>query len=48
MRVHKEFLEKQKLPAKLVTKNIWKERFEDISAFERYLSATESWFANFS
>src|SRR6185295_7325418 len=38
VRVHKEFLEKQKLPAKLVTKNIWKERLEDISAFEKYLS----------
>jgi PPK2 family polyphosphate:nucleotide phosphotransferase len=37
VRVHKEFLEKQKLPEKLVTKNIWKERFEDISAFEKYL-----------
>jgi len=37
VRVHKEFLAKEKLPAKLVTKNIWKERFEDISAFERYM-----------
>jgi PPK2 family polyphosphate:nucleotide phosphotransferase len=37
VRVHKEFLNKQKLPPKLVTKNIWKERFEDISNFERYL-----------
>jgi PPK2 family polyphosphate:nucleotide phosphotransferase len=37
VRVHKEFLAKQKLPAKVVTKDIWKERFEDISAFERYL-----------
>jgi len=37
VRVHKEFLAKQKLPAKLVTKNIWKERFEDIGAFEKYL-----------
>jgi PPK2 family polyphosphate:nucleotide phosphotransferase len=37
VRVHKEFLEKQKLPAKLVTKHIWKERFEDIAGFERYL-----------
>ncbi|MEZ2143901.1 polyphosphate kinase 2 family protein [Bradyrhizobium sp. DN5] len=36
-RVHPEILAKEKLPAKLVTKNIWKERFEDISAFERYL-----------
>ena len=37
VRVHREFLNKQKLPAKLVTKNIWKERFEDISAMERYM-----------
>ncbi|MCA1529973.1 polyphosphate kinase 2 family protein [Bradyrhizobium yuanmingense] len=36
-RVHPEILAKQKLPPRLVTKNIWKERFEDISAFERYL-----------
>jgi PPK2 family polyphosphate:nucleotide phosphotransferase len=37
-RVHPEILAKVKLPPRLVTKNIWKERFEDISAFERYLS----------
>jgi PPK2 family polyphosphate:nucleotide phosphotransferase len=37
VRVHPEFLEKQKLPAELVTKDIWKERFHDIRAFERYL-----------
>ena len=37
VRVHKEFLEKEKIPSKLVTKNIWKERFEDICAVERYL-----------
>ncbi|WGD54583.1 polyphosphate kinase 2 family protein [Bradyrhizobium sp. CB1650] len=37
-RVHPEILAKEKLPPKLVTKNIWKERFEDISAFERYLT----------
>ena len=37
-RVHPEILAKEKLPPKLVTKNIWKERFEDISAFERHLS----------
>lgn len=36
-RVHPEILAKEKLPPKLVTKHIWKERFEDISAFERYL-----------
>ena len=38
MRVHPEMLAKQKIPPKLVTKNIWRERFEDISAFERYLA----------
>ena len=38
VRVHEELLTKQKLPSKLVTKNIWKERFQDIRAFERYLS----------
>ena len=37
-RVHPEFLDKEKLPPKLVGKNIWRERFEDISAIERYLS----------
>jgi PPK2 family polyphosphate:nucleotide phosphotransferase len=37
-RVHPEILAKEKLPQKLLTRNIWKERFEDISAFERYLS----------
>ena len=36
-RVHPEILAKEKLPQKVVTKNIWKERFEDISAWERYL-----------
>jgi PPK2 family polyphosphate:nucleotide phosphotransferase len=36
-RVHPELLAKEKLPQRLVTKSIWKERFEDISAFERYL-----------
>ena len=37
-RVHPEFLAKEKIPQRLVTKNIWRERFEDISAFERYLA----------
>lgn len=37
-RVHPEILQKQKIPRRLITKNIWKERFEDICAFERYLS----------
>ncbi|MGD9651134.1 MAG: polyphosphate kinase 2 family protein [Candidatus Dadabacteria bacterium] len=38
VRVHQEFLAKQKLPQKLITKNIWKERFEDIRNFESYLT----------
>ena len=38
VRVHPEFLTRQKLPPELVTKQIWKERYEDINAFERYLS----------
>jgi PPK2 family polyphosphate:nucleotide phosphotransferase len=38
VRVHPELLEHQKLPPSLVTKDIWQERFEDINAFERYLS----------
>jgi PPK2 family polyphosphate:nucleotide phosphotransferase len=37
VRVHPELLAKQRLPASLVSKNIWKERFEDINAFERHL-----------
>src|SRR6201982_3864192 len=37
-RVHPEILAQEKLPPKLVTKNIWRERFADICAFERYLS----------
>jgi PPK2 family polyphosphate:nucleotide phosphotransferase len=38
VRVHPEFLAKQKLPPELITKGIWKERFQDIRAFERYLT----------
>jgi PPK2 family polyphosphate:nucleotide phosphotransferase len=38
IRVHPEFLEKQKLPPKLITKNIWNERFQDIGNFEQYLA----------
>jgi len=37
VRVHPEYLEKQKLPPELVTKDIWKDRFQDIRCFERYL-----------
>ena len=38
VRVHPDFLAKQKMPPKLVGKRIWEERFEDIRNFEQYLS----------
>ena len=38
VRVHPEFLAGQKIPVSLVTPEIWQERFEDIRAFERYLT----------
>jgi PPK2 family polyphosphate:nucleotide phosphotransferase len=38
VRVHPEFLGKQKLPPKLVGKEIWEDRFQDIRNFEQYLS----------
>ena len=37
VRVHPEFLSKQKIPPSLITKHIWEERFQDIRSFERYL-----------
>jgi PPK2 family polyphosphate:nucleotide phosphotransferase len=37
VRVHPELLERQPLPPELVTRHIWRERFADIRAFERYL-----------
>ena len=38
VRVHKEYLANEKLPPKLVTQNIWEERFRDIRNFESYLT----------
>jgi len=38
VRVHPEVLAKEKLPARLVSRDIWRDRFEDISAVERYLA----------
>src|SRR3954467_10538195 len=38
VRVHPSYLAKQRVPEELVTKHIWKERFEDIRNFERYLT----------
>ena len=37
-RVHPELLAKEKIPRRLMTKNIWRERFEDITAVEHYLA----------
>jgi PPK2 family polyphosphate:nucleotide phosphotransferase len=37
VRVHAPVLRQERLPPPLVTKKIWRERFEDIDAFERYL-----------
>jgi PPK2 family polyphosphate:nucleotide phosphotransferase len=38
VRVHPEILQNQKIPRALVGKEIWKERFEQINAFEKYLT----------
>jgi polyphosphate:nucleotide phosphotransferase, PPK2 family len=38
VRVHSQILQNEKLPKELITKHIWQERFEDINAFELYLS----------
>ena len=38
VRVHPELLARQRIPAELVNKKIWAERFQDIRSFERYLA----------
>lgn len=38
VRVHQELLAKEHLPAHLISKNIWKERFQDIRNLESYLT----------
>ena len=38
VKVHEELLMRQKMPPSLITKRIWKERYEDISSYERYLT----------
>jgi PPK2 family polyphosphate:nucleotide phosphotransferase len=52
VRVHREFLDKQHLPSRLVTKDVWKERFEDIRNLESYLArngiVTRKFFLNVS
>jgi PPK2 family polyphosphate:nucleotide phosphotransferase len=37
VRVHRELLEKQKVPKKLLGDNVWKRRYRDIRAYERFL-----------
>jgi len=37
VRVHEELLSPQRLPPAVVSPHIWKERFEDITTFERHL-----------
>jgi len=38
VRVHPELLKNERIPASLLTKDIWTERFQDINGLERYLS----------
>jgi PPK2 family polyphosphate:nucleotide phosphotransferase len=38
VRVHSEFLKGEKLPERLVGKDIWQQRFESIRAFEQHLA----------
>lgn len=38
VKVHPNILANERLPESLVTKDIWKERYQDIHSFERYLS----------
>jgi PPK2 family polyphosphate:nucleotide phosphotransferase len=37
VRVHPELLKNERIPTSLLTKDIWKERSQDIHSFERYL-----------
>jgi polyphosphate kinase 2 (PPK2 family) len=38
VRVHEEILRTQHLPPELLTTDVWKHRYQDMKAFERYLS----------
>ena len=38
VRVHPDYLENQHIPKKLITKRIWRERFQSINDFERHLT----------
>ncbi len=38
VRVHSQMLDKERIPPSLITKSLWKERFEDINSYERFLT----------
>jgi polyphosphate kinase 2 (PPK2 family) len=38
VRVHSDLLKNEQMPPSLISKKIWEHRFQDICAFERYLS----------
>ncbi len=38
VRVHQEFLEREKIPKALIGKKLWEQRFKSIRAFERHLA----------
>lgn len=38
VKVHPEYLKRQKLPEQAITKKIWEERYDDINNFERHLA----------
>ena len=38
VRVHPEVMAHEKLPGRLISGNVWQDRFEDINNYERYLS----------
>jgi PPK2 family polyphosphate:nucleotide phosphotransferase len=38
VRVHQDLLDRQRLPPNVVTRRIWRERYEDIVAYERHLT----------
>jgi PPK2 family polyphosphate:nucleotide phosphotransferase len=37
VRIHPQLMKREKVPEKLIGKNVWQERFQDIRAFERHL-----------
>jgi PPK2 family polyphosphate:nucleotide phosphotransferase len=52
VRVHPELLKSSRIPPSLLAKDIWKDRFQDINSFDRYLSrngiAVRKFFLNLS